>query len=192
MNLRHLFMVLFAAGLLVNTYAIYAAPSQAGQTTPKETQIGQLTTKAKSKPPVPLCIPNANCPTTGGGDWLQYYYVYGPPANSTLNVTFYCDLKGTPPEGYPLQALLWAGKNFYINTTPPSPSTVPIQLHEGTNQFSWSLAQDQANDNVGQIRLYFVGGSNVTVQCYCDADDSGAPVNCGMPTPPHPSPNISS
>jgi hypothetical protein len=76
-------------------------------------------------------------------------------------VEFSCDLEGgTGLDGDKIKAVLRTGKNF------DNEFNLPITpLSEGVNgPFIWTLT-DEGQD-VGNIKVFYVSGSNVTVQCY--------------------------
>ncbi len=81
------------------------------------------------------------------------YYADG----KTGKVEFYCDLQGMGNNAY---AMLRTGKNFdnKFNT----PMTV---LYQGVNgPFTWTLTDEKSD--VGNIKVYFTSGLDVTIQCY--------------------------
>jgi len=91
-------------------------------------------------------------PTTGDAS----YYADGKSGK----VEFHCLLSGqTDADGHPPQALLKAGKNFLNHHNIPWDA-----LNQGDNgPFIWTLTDN--GENNGNIKIEYIYGSNVTVQC---------------------------
>lgn len=85
------------------------------------------------------------------------YYANG----NSGKVEFSCDLEGTAGlDGDKVKALLRTGKNF------DNEYNLPISpLGEGVNgPFIWTFTDE--GEDVGNIKVFYVSGSNVTIQCY--------------------------
>lgn len=82
-------------------------------------------------------------------------------ANGTAGkVEFKCDLRGAAAGEEGVKALLRTGKNF------DNEYNLPVTpLNEGMNGlFIWTLTDEKAD--VGNIKVFYVAGSNATIQCY--------------------------
>jgi len=88
---------------------------------------------------------------------IRSYFANG----NSGKVEFSCDLQGSVAiDGETVKALLRTGKNFDNEFNLPM-----TRLHEGINgPFIWTLTDEKAD--VGNIKISYTSGSNVTIQCY--------------------------
>lgn len=85
------------------------------------------------------------------------YYAEGKSGK----VEFNCDLQGIiGHDNKPVKATLVPGKNFSNEYNMPL-----TPLSEGVNgPFIWTLTDEKSD--VGNIKVFYASGSNVTIQCY--------------------------